>query len=278
MTIQLSGAPVTGMLAAERNRELRRRILERGSIRVSEEAKHFGVSDETIRRDIKLLAANGVVDPVFGGAVAKATSEKVGPVLPPVGERHRVEERAKAAIGKAAAQLVGSGQTIIIDAGTTTLAFARRLRKHHALTIITNSIPVAQLCAESADSVTYVIGGKLVPSSLSMIGPQAERDLAQMGADWAFLGVAAIDIESGFTSADPYEAQVKRAMIRAARQTVILADHTKFGARRFASFARAEDIDRVITTNSCPARFPPWLEAADVTVTLCNPAREESAA
>lgn len=274
MTIQPSGAPVTGMLAAERNRELRRRILERGSIRVSEEARHFGVSDETIRRDIKLLAANGVVDPVFGGAVVKAVS---GPVVPPVGERHRVEERAKAAIGEAAAQLVGSGQTVIIDAGTTTLALARRLGKHRGLTIITNSIPVAQLCAEGADSVTYVIGGKLVPSSLSMIGPQAERDLAQMGADWAFLGAAAIDVESGFTSADPYEAQVKRAMIRAARQTVILADHTKFGARRFASFARAEDIDRVISTSSCPARFPPWLEAADVTVTLCNPAREDSA-
>ena len=277
MIVQPSGASATGMLAAERNRELRRRILERGSIRVSEEARHFGVSDETIRRDIKLLAADGVADPVFGGAVVRASSGAAAPGVPPVGERRRMEERAKDAIGAAAAQLVDSGQTVIIDAGTTTLAFARHLRQHRDLTIITNSIPVAQLCAEIADSVTYVIGGKLVSSSLSMIGPQAERDLTQMSADWAFLGAAAIDIDSGFTSADPYEAQVKRAMIRTARQTVILADHTKFGARRFASFARAEDIDRVITTKGCPVEFPPWLKAADVAVTLCDPAPEDSA-
>ncbi|MDQ3560866.1 MAG: DeoR/GlpR family DNA-binding transcription regulator [Pseudomonadota bacterium] len=261
------------MLGAERNRQLRRRILERGSIRVSEEAKLFGVSDETIRRAIKLFAAEGVADPVFGGAVLRASS--AAPGLPPVGERHRMQERAKDAIGAAAARLVESGQTIIIDAGTTTLAAARHLRQHRGLTIITNSIPVAQLSAEIAESVTYVIGGKLVPGSLSMIGPQAERDLAKISADWAFIGAAAISVDSGFTSADPYEAEVKRAMIRVARRTVVVADHTKFGARRFASFARAEDIDCLVTTSGCPEEVPPWLEAAGVTLLLCDPLPEE---
>jgi DeoR family transcriptional regulator, aga operon transcriptional repressor len=119
-----------------------------------------------------------------------------------------------------------------------------------------------------------VVGGKLVPGSLSMIGPEAERDLAQVSADWAFIGAAAIDIDGGFTSADPYEAQVKRAMIRAAQRTVIVADHTKFGARRFASFARADDIDHVITTVQCPPEVRSWLSAAGVHLTLCAPHSE----
>jgi DeoR/GlpR family transcriptional regulator of sugar metabolism len=262
------------MLSAERNRQLRRLLVEQGSIRVSAEAKRFGVSEETIRRDIKRLAEVGLADPVFGGAVLKLSSNLASFNILPVSERHLVEERAKDAIGAAAAHLVEPGQAIIIDAGTTTLALARHLARHHDLTVITNSIPVAQLCAGIPSSITYVVGGKVAPGSLSMIGPAAERDLAQMSADWAFLGAAAIDVNSGFTSADPYEAQVKRAMIKAARRTAILADHTKFGTRRFASFARAEDIAHVITTAACPPEIRSWLETAGVNLTLCAPETE----
>ncbi len=259
------------MLGAERNRHLRRLLVEHGSLRVSAEAKRFGVSEETIRRDIKRLAADGLADPVFGGAVLKPSSSPDAIGILPVGERHLVEERAKEAIGAAGAKLIESGQVIIMDAGTTTLALARHLSDHRNLTIITNSIPVAQRCAGLQSSVTYVVGGKLVPGSLSMIGPEAERDLAQISADWAFIGAAAIDIDGGFTSADPYEAQVKRAMIKAAQRTVIVADHTKFGTRRFASFARAEDIDHVITTAQCPTEVRAWLAGVGVRVTLCAP-------
>lgn len=264
------------MLGAERNQRIRRHLLEQGSVRVSEEARRFGVSEETIRRDIKRLAAEGLADPVFGGAVLRGGTA-APPDLLPVGERRRVEEAAKNAIGAKAAALVRPGESVIIDAGTTTLSVARHLTSHHDLTIATNSLAVAQACADIRDSSIYVIGGRLVPGSLSMIGPQAERDLAGISADWAFIGAAAIDIGSGFTSADPFEAQVKGAMIRAARRTVIVADHTKFGARRFASFARAEDIDGLITTAGCPADALRWLESAGTRVTICEPEFEETA-
>jgi len=266
------------MLSAERNRLLRRRLFERGSIRVSEEARAFGVSEETIRRDIKLMAAEGIADPVFGGAVLKPSTTLAALGIPPVDQRGQVEEKAKAAIGAAAAALVEPGQALIIDAGTTTLAFARCLRQLRRLTIITNSIPVAHLAAEIPESVTYVIGGKIVPDSLSMIGPQAQRDLALVSADWAFLGAAAIDIDRGFTSADPYEAEVKRAMITAARQTVILADATKFGSRRFATFAGAGDVARLITTPNVPEEARSWLEATGTVVSIAAPALEETLA
>jgi DeoR/GlpR family transcriptional regulator of sugar metabolism len=261
------------MLSAERNRELRRLLFEHGSFRVSAEAKRFGVSEETIRRDIKRLAEEGLAEAVFGGAVLKPSAHLAAFLLP-VGKRHLVEEGAKDAIGLAAAELVSPGDVLVIDAGTTTLAMARHLVRHANLTVITNSLPVAQVCAEIPSCSTYVVGGKIAPGSLSTIGPEAERDLMQFTADWAFLGAAAIDVDGGFTSADPYEAQVKRAMIKAARKAVVLADHTKFGTRRFAAFARAGDIARVITTGACPAEARAWLEAAGVALTFCNPDRE----
>jgi DeoR/GlpR family transcriptional regulator of sugar metabolism len=197
--------------------------------------------------------------------------------LLPVGERRRIEEAAKDAIGAAAAGLVVPGQSVILDAGTTTLAVARHLARHCDLTVVTNSLAIAQACTEIPECVTYVIGGRLVPGSLSMIGPQAERDLAGISADWAFIGAAAVDIGSGFTSADPYEAQVKGAMIRAARRTVIVADHTKFGTRRFASFAQPQNIAHLITTDLCPPEAQNWLADAGVNVTLCACKLEEIA-
>src|SRR5918997_6637814 len=132
------------MLSAERNRQLRRRLVEQGSLEVATEAKRFGVSEETIRRDIKRLAADGLADPVFGGAVLKPASGPPARPVPPVGERGLVEGEAKDAIGAAAARLVEPGQAVILDAGTTTLAVARGLARVRDLTIVTNSLPVAQ--------------------------------------------------------------------------------------------------------------------------------------
>jgi DeoR/GlpR family transcriptional regulator of sugar metabolism len=253
------------MLGAERERELRRLLSEQGSLRISVQAKRFGVSEETIRRDIKRLAADGVADPVFGGAVLKGSGAQG---IPPVAERR--QEGAKAAIGEAAARLIHPGEVVILDAGTTTLALARRLSIQRDLTVVTNSLAVAGACAELTGITTHVIGGRLVAGSLSMIGPQAERDLAGMRADWAFLGAAAIEVGGALTSADPYEAAVKQAMIGAAQRTVILADATKFGTRRLATFALAEDIDFLVTTANCPPEVKPWLDAAGASLLLCE--------
>jgi DeoR/GlpR family transcriptional regulator of sugar metabolism len=253
------------MLGAERERELRRLLSEQGSLRISVEAKRLGVSEETIRRDIKRLAADGVADPVFGGAVLKGS---IPQSIPPVAERR--QEGAKAVIGEAAARLVQPGEVVILDAGTTTLALARRLSGQKDLTVVTNSLAVASACAELSGIAIHVIGGRLVVGSLSMIGPQAERDLAGLRADWAFLGAAAIEVGGAFTSADPYEAAVKQAMIGAARRTVILADATKFGTRRLATFAQAEDIDYLITTADSPPEVRPWLDTAGASLILCE--------
>src|SRR3954469_20015624 len=165
-----------GLFGAERLQHLRRKLVERGRISVSEEAKLFAVSDETIRRDIKALAESGMADAVFGGAVLRQNSGLAALGILPVNEREKVEHAAKNAIGMMAADHVKPGQVVILDAGTTTLAVAHHLRRHAGLTIITNSLAVAQVTAGFAGT-TYLLGGKLVPRSMSLVGPQAEREV-----------------------------------------------------------------------------------------------------
>ena len=264
-------AKTTGdpLLVAERHREIGRLLAEHGSVRVSDLARRIDVSAETIRRDLRAFAHAGVADTVHGGAILRRTSGAAGPDRLPVDLRHNVERPAKEAIGRAAAARVTDGQVVILDAGTTTLAVAQALAVRTGLTLVTNSLTVAQVAATLPHASTYVIGGKLVATSLSMIGPKAQRDLQPVRADWAFLGAAAIDAAGGFTSADAYEAEVKRAMIRAARKVAIVADHTKFDSRRFASFAEAGDIDVVFTTPGVPPAARRWLTRSGVEVVLC---------
>jgi DeoR/GlpR family transcriptional regulator of sugar metabolism len=240
-----------GMFGAERLQHLQRKLVERGRISVSEESALFAVSDETIRRDIKALAEGGMADAVFGGAVLRQNSGLAALGILPVDEREKVEHAAKNAIGIMAADHVKPGQVVILDAGTTTLSVAHHLRRHTGLTIITNSLAVAQVTASFAGT-TYLLGGKLIARSMSVVGPQAEREVAGLTADWAFLGTQAISIRTGFSSADVYEAQVKRAMIHAARRVAVVADHTKVDKNGLATFAAPADIDDLFTS----AKFP----------------------
>ena len=269
------------MLGVERGRALHRLLRQNGSLRVAVEAQRFGVSEETIRRDIKRLAADGLAVPVFGGAVldeaasAERAAEVRAAAIPPVSQRR--QEGAKAAIARVARDLVEPGQVVILDAGTTTLALARALGGLAGLTIVTNSLEVAGVCAGHPEATTYVLGGRVVPGSLGMIGPQAEHELAGLNADWAFLGAAAVEVGGAFTSADPYEAAVKRAMIRAARRAAVLADATKFGARRLAAFARPEDIDCLVTTPDAPSGVRAWIEGAGARLTLSDKQEGEGA-
>lgn len=272
----MSDAPArqAPLLSVDRHRQLHRRLVERGSIRVGEEAKLFNVSEETIRRDIKQLTAAGIADAVFGGAVLRADAG-TGLGVPSVDERGRIEEEAKAAIGAAAARHVRPGDIVILDAGTTTLAVAHHLRQHENLTVITNSLVIAQVASRIPGGTVYVVGGKLVPESWSMVGPQATRDLARIHADWAFLGTAAVDHSGRFTSADPDEAEVKRAMIRAARASVIVADHTKFSSRGFVVFAEPADVHLLLTTPGAPPAAVATL-GGGLPVEICSPDRDLS--
>jgi DeoR/GlpR family transcriptional regulator of sugar metabolism len=262
-------APAAPPVGEERRRQVRRWLVEHGSVRVAHLAKLLAVSEETIRRDLRTLAEEGIAKTVHGGAMLLATdAAAVG--VPPVDRREGLQQQGKQWIGAAAARVVQPGQVVILDAGTTAACVAHHLRQSHGLTVVTNGLHAAQVCAGIPGSTVHVVGGQLVPQSMSLIGAQAHRDLAKVHADWAFLGAAAVHAGSGFTSADPYEAEVKRAMIRAARQVAIVADHTKFDERRFATFAEGTDVHFLFTTPGLPAAARRWLEKAGVKVVVCD--------
>ncbi|MEW6707226.1 MAG: DeoR/GlpR family DNA-binding transcription regulator [Pseudomonadota bacterium] len=215
------------LLTEERPRfapERRARILEwlreHGRVEVLDLARMLGVSEHTIRRDLLDLQAQGALQKTHGGAVALDTARlgfeaRVG-VLP----------QAKQAIGQAAAERVQPGQTVILDAGSTTLAMARALRAR-PLTVITNALDVAQLFDRDPRVQLVLTGGTWQAEQRALWGPAVLAQLAACRADWAVPGACALDVRMGVTASDEADAAVKRAMIGAAARTMILADHSK---------------------------------------------------
>lgn len=259
------------MLKVERHRLLLDQLHSEQRIIVAEQATRLKVSDQTIRRDLRELEADGWVTAVFGGAVLAEAKRPIDNQVVPISQRTDIEHEAKDRIAEKAAALVKAGDSLIIDAGTTTLALAHALvaRGTENLSVVTNSLPIAHICAQLKQSSVFVLGGNLIPNSLSLIGPSTQRDLEVTSADWAFLGTAAIDAEF-FTSADPLEAEIKRAMIRSARRSVVLADATKFGMRRVATFAKAKDIYAVYTVSNASASACSALKEAGTSVVHCD--------
>lgn len=206
--------------AEERRARILKSLQQQGRVEVLDLARMFGVSEHTIRRDLLALQAQGALQKTHGGAVMLNTA-RLG-----FAARAGVLARAKDAIGQAAAELIEPGQTVILDAGSTTLAMARALQVR-PLTVITNALDVAALF-DRDDAVQLVLtGGTWQPQARALWGPAAHALLANCRADWAVPGACAVDARLGATAIDEADAAVKRAMIAAAARTMILADHSK---------------------------------------------------
>jgi DeoR/GlpR family transcriptional regulator of sugar metabolism len=206
--------------AAERRERILRWLQQQGRVEVLDLARMLEVSEHTIRRDLLELQARGALQKTHGGAVALATA-RLG-----FEARAGVLAKAKGAIGQAAAQLVEPGQTVILDAGSTTLAMARALTAR-PLTVITNALDVAALFDRDPAVQLLVTGGTWQPQQRALWGPAAHDLLAHCRADWAVPGACALDARMGVTASDEADAAIKRAMVAAATRTLILADHSK---------------------------------------------------
>jgi DeoR/GlpR family transcriptional regulator of sugar metabolism len=202
----------------------------------------LGVSEATVRRDLDSLQESGVVQRTHGGAVPAAGILKELPL--PL--RGTVQVAAKRAIAGAAASMVRPGDTVFIGGGSTTLQLAQRLGEV-ALTVVTNSLPVASELSRCERIDVIVIGGTLRTPELSMIGPRAVEAIRSYRAGIAFLGVPALDGEHGFTADGDAEAATDAAFISMARRTVVLADHTKLGEVSTTHVVPLSSIDTVVT-------------------------------
>ncbi len=210
-------------------------------VTVAELSRRFGVSEVTVRRDLDELAARGVLLRAHGGAVIKAPPES------PVRQRMNEAREYKEAVGRAAARLVGDGESIFIGSGTTTGCMVRHLWDRKNLTIVTNGINVATDLATAEDVTVVVTGGMMRPSEMSMVGHIAELSLREVRVDKAFMGARAFSLDEGITNDYLPEVVTDRTIMEMAPQVILLADHTKFGKVASAYVAPVEWITTLVT-------------------------------
>jgi DeoR/GlpR family transcriptional regulator of sugar metabolism len=244
---EVAAAPDGGrvMLARQRQAWILERVREDGGARVADLVREFGVSDMTVRRDLEILNDRGLLEKVHGGATALSDRALSEPTFVAKSSRQQAE---KDAIAAAAAELVEPGMAIAISAGTTTHALARRLVDTPGITVVTNSIPVADVLHHGGRSdQTIILTGGVRTRSEALVGPFAVAALRTVHVDLVFVGVHGMDPHSGFTCPNLLEADTDRALIDAARRLVIVADHTKWGVIGISSIARLDQIDVLIT-------------------------------
>jgi DeoR/GlpR family transcriptional regulator of sugar metabolism len=248
---------VVRVLAPQRQQAILAQIRRAGGVRVADLVAEFSVSDMTIRRDLEVLAERGLVLKVHGGATAPPAGAADEPGFAAKTERQRDE---KLAIANLAADLVLPGSAIALSAGTTTVRLAQRLIDVPGLTVITNSIPVAEVFYRGGrpDQTVVLTGGSRTPSD-ALVGPLAVAALRDLHVDQLFLGVHGFSVAAGLTTPNLLEAETNRALIAATQRVVVLADHTKWNTIGIASIVGLNKVDLLITDSGLPDDVYPLL-------------------
>ncbi|HML51609.1 MAG TPA: DeoR/GlpR family DNA-binding transcription regulator [Propionicimonas sp.] len=221
---------------ARRRAEILEFLRDRGQASIAELATEFGVSDDTVRRDVETLATQGSVDRTHGG-VTITQEDRLNAVIP-FFKRIHANADAKDAIARAAVAHIDEGQSVVINGGTTTLALAKHLSAKRGLTVVTNSLPLPPEMYSRGAREIYLIGGAYRLRSQVTIGPVVLSDGAgrprAIHADWAIIGVGGVTDEGTVWTSSLPEAGMMRSMMDCASHTLLLADSSKFGKREFA--------------------------------------------
>lgn len=252
------------MLNEERRRAILELLSREGRVLVTDLAQQFETSQVTIRKDLEILHAQGVVHRTHGGALPSRDGALADPTLR---EKEKLHRREKLRIAEAAAAMVQEGQVVILDSGTTTTAIARALRNFHNLTIVTNAVNIASELAGS-DPEVILTGGTLRQNSFSLVGPIAEDTLRRLNADLLFLGVDGFDVHYGLSTPNLLEAKVNRVMAEISKKVVAVCDASKFGHRSLSLIVPPIGIHHVITDHDAPKSDLKVLKKSGIEVTL----------
>ncbi|WP_067966663.1 DeoR/GlpR family DNA-binding transcription regulator [Nocardiopsis trehalosi] len=251
------------MDSAERTDLIVARLRETGRVGVVELAEHTGHSEMTIRRDLDQLAAHGVLRRVRGGAVALVPRGQE----PPYAVRERQAAEAKRRIGAAVGDLVGDGNAVALDGGTTVLEAARALAGR-PLTVMPLALRAAQVLSAARETTVLMAGGEVRHGELDLHGPLTEAALGAVRFDVTVLGVCGLSVGDGATAHDLAEVAVKRAAMRSAGRTVVAADSTKLGVVTMGHVAPITAVDVLVTDTDAPDATVAAIRAAGVTVHL----------
>jgi DeoR family fructose operon transcriptional repressor len=257
---------VVAVYAEERQHAIATLVTERGRLAVTAVAEEFGVTTETVRRDLSILERAGMVRRVHGGAVPAGALTLVETGL---GERHGTRTEAKRAIAAAAISLLPAADgSVLLDGGSTTAALADVLPTDRRLYVATNSVPIAARLSASPAVTLHVLGGRVRGITQTAVGDATVRALRDLRLDVVFLGTNGISAGHGFSTPDEAEAATKRAMVRAAQRVIVLADSSKLGREHLVRFAAVEDVDVLVTDNGADPGVVAELETTGIEVLI----------
>lgn len=231
------------MLAIERRNVIMELLQNQQSVLVTELSKRFEVTEETIRRDLEKLEAEGLLKRTYGGAVLnKSTNVDV-----PFTIREGTNIEGKQAIGAKIAEYIDDGDSIMLDSSSTALHVAKFIKNKRKLTVITNSEKVILELADAKECKVISTGGTLKASSMSFIGHWAERAIGNYNVDKAIVSCKGVDLSKGITDSNEMEVEVKKAMVNSADKVFLAVDSTKFQRVSFVNILKFGDIDYIIT-------------------------------
>jgi len=231
------------MLAVERRKRILSILRSEKRVYVSELSRAFSVSEETIRRDLEKLESEGYAGRTYGGAILKENNGEDTPY----DIRKRAEISEKSAIARLTATIVSDGDYIILDESSTSYYIAKALKNKKNLTVITNSMEIVREIAPVQGWNVLCTGGSLRSSAPSFAGHQAESMVRSYHVDKAILSCGSLDIRAGFTDRHEDTALIKRAMMSAARQVILAADHAKFDRIAFAKIGDISNLSTIVT-------------------------------
>jgi DeoR/GlpR family transcriptional regulator of sugar metabolism len=248
------------------------RILElvdrHGFVSVADIAESFSVSDMTIRRDLGALEEKGMVVRTHGGAIGVGRREVFDAAEPAFSSRRRQNAAAKAAIARAAAQLIAPRESIGLDVGTSTLALAEEIAARRDVTVFTSNLYAAAVLGRRNCPV-HVLGGLVRGPELSVVGSNPREQIRQFYVDKLFLGVSGV-IEDGLFDYSPEDTEIKRAFIEQASKVIVLCDASKFDHRSVSKICGLNQVAALVTDRPPPAHLAAALERAKVDVITCE--------
>lgn len=233
-----------------RRQQISLMVRERGSVQVASLAGQFGVSMQTIRKDLEYLSKKGIADRSYGGAISSDAVRIVSET--PVESKRASHIEEKQRIGRLAASMVMPGDSIVLDSGTTTMEIARNLRDVESITVVTNDFGVLSVLTQKANIRVFMLGGELRRKNMAFYGGQTVEALNDLHVDKLFLGVDGFDLERGITTHHDPEAMLNRKMAESARQTIVVTDSSKFGSVCLHRITAVDEIDALITDEGAP--------------------------
>ncbi len=248
------------MLAIERRREILARLAVDGKVIVAELAKDFGVTEETIRRDLEKLDKEGLVSKTYGGAVSKHSSA----LDLPYNVRESVNVEQKQAIADVIFDLINDGDRILVDSSSTALYIIKRIKEKKNLTIITNSVKILLELAEKHDWTVLSTGGVLKKNALSLMGSSAEKMINSYHVDTAICSCKGIDMTLGVTDSNEGDSLIKQAMLSSAEKRILALDGDKFDKKSFVKVCKATGIDIIVTDSEPQERWIRFCEENNI--------------